>query len=68
MGLQPFLKEEVPHQPKKTFMISSRAIDRIAKDLRALITNEMELRDSLDTQLQILLADIVEFPRSPSFS
>ena len=54
MGLQPFLKKGGPTPTEENIHDFSRAIDRIAKDLRALITNEMELRDSLDTQLQNL--------------
>ena len=54
MGLQPFLKEGGPTPTEENIHDFSRAIDRIAKDLRALITNEMELRDSFDTQLQVL--------------
>jgi len=54
MGLQPYLKDGGPTPTEENIHDFSRAIDRIAKDLRALITNEMELRDSFDTQLEDL--------------
>ena len=54
MGLQPYLKDGGQTLTEEKIHDFSRAIDRIAKDLRALITNEMEHRDSFDTQLEDL--------------
>ena len=54
MGLQPFMKDGGPTPTAENVHEFSGAIDRIAKDLRALITNEMEQRDPFDAQLRVL--------------
>ncbi len=54
MGLQPYMKEGGPTPTADNVHEFAGAIDRIAKDLRSLITDEMEQRDPFNEQLKVL--------------
>ncbi len=54
MGLQPYLKEGGPTPTSENVNEFAGAIDRIAKDLRVLITDELGQRDPFDAQLRVL--------------
>lgn len=54
MGLQQFMKEGSLSPTVQNVHEFAGAIDRIAKDLRVLITNEMEQRNPFDEQLRVI--------------
>ena len=54
MGLQPYLKAGGPTPTSENVHEFAGAIDRIAKDLRVLITDELGQRDPFDAQLRVL--------------